>query len=367
MQSHFKNALGLFQCVSAMPSVMDVRRPLGVEGYTAWLSILQWPNDIGMESILPAECYGGFHRRLLISSLWPLALVVLAVIGCNALDLVYISARRGHSLLAKAQELSPPHPHAHPTPPPRPPPLQPQPHPTPPHLQTLPHPTSHLVPLHATMHPTPTPPISPTTPYPLPTLHKHTLLLHIPKRTVGLHVLHAVVVCTSCSTAHVATKVCASDDSFETQTTHLQFTPHLQPHPATPHTTPPTGHPALTPPRLPTLTAPQPHNATPNATSPTVHPTPIPPPPTPRHPQSTPHLRRGSCHLMRSHAISCDLMRSHAISRDLMRSHAISCDLMRSRLHDLGCCPAPHWPTVQHSQQEFLRTDLRVGVRVMCG
>jgi hypothetical protein len=82
MRYKVKAVVGLYQCVSAVPNVFDVRPPRDLPPeYTRLTSIVEFPSDLGIEVVMPSACGGSYLRRLIISSLWPLVLLLLVVAG----------------------------------------------------------------------------------------------------------------------------------------------------------------------------------------------------------------------------------------------------------------------------------------------
>ena len=58
MQCKLKLGLGLFQCVSAAPTVFGVSVPVGADkSLGTWLDLLRLPSNIGFEFILPGSWY----------------------------------------------------------------------------------------------------------------------------------------------------------------------------------------------------------------------------------------------------------------------------------------------------------------------
>ena len=89
MQTFTKIIVNFYQCASAMPSVLSVSQPAGVGWITGWIPILEWPNRLGLHTFfpfLPIDCYGRFRRWMIISSLWPVVIALLAILSCMALD-----------------------------------------------------------------------------------------------------------------------------------------------------------------------------------------------------------------------------------------------------------------------------------------
>ena len=91
MLSHLQTALvGLYQCVAAVPNAYRVEPPDGLESYSRWISVLEFPADM-TNFIIPPACLGTYRRQLLISSCWPIVLLVVAAAGCIGRELM----RRG--------------------------------------------------------------------------------------------------------------------------------------------------------------------------------------------------------------------------------------------------------------------------------
>lgn len=70
-------------------------RPLELESYAKWVYLLEWPTKL--DFFPPVECFGGFHRLLLISSFWPLGLILLVSVASIGLE---SGARRKRHILA---------------------------------------------------------------------------------------------------------------------------------------------------------------------------------------------------------------------------------------------------------------------------
>eukprot|EP00966_Prymnesium_polylepis_P116513 2692841-Prymnesium_polylepis.1 len=69
-----KLLVGLYQCLSAVPSAFNVMPPLGLEEYTRWIDLIEMPSEL--ENIfVPTACIGDYRSRLLLGSLWPFGLV----------------------------------------------------------------------------------------------------------------------------------------------------------------------------------------------------------------------------------------------------------------------------------------------------
>ena len=87
MRYKVKALVGVYQCVAAVPSVFDVTAPRGLEEYTWWMNILEIPADMG-SIFIPNSCIGNFHTRLLVSSFWPVGLLLCAAFCLVSLELV---------------------------------------------------------------------------------------------------------------------------------------------------------------------------------------------------------------------------------------------------------------------------------------
>eukprot|EP00966_Prymnesium_polylepis_P229102 5301713-Prymnesium_polylepis.4 len=75
MRYKVKVLVGLYQCISAVPSVFDVTIPPGLETYADLVHVLEWPSSIGMDVFVSADCLGSYQWRLLAGSCWPLVLL----------------------------------------------------------------------------------------------------------------------------------------------------------------------------------------------------------------------------------------------------------------------------------------------------
>eukprot|EP00966_Prymnesium_polylepis_P336155 7391455-Prymnesium_polylepis.1 len=81
MRCKLKALCGLYQCIAAVPSVFNLTAPPGVEEFTKWMEVLEFPADFGVDIVVPAACFGSYSRRLWIGATWPFALIVLAAAG----------------------------------------------------------------------------------------------------------------------------------------------------------------------------------------------------------------------------------------------------------------------------------------------
>jgi hypothetical protein len=99
MRSKVKALIGLYQCVAAVPSVLNVDPPRGLEEYVKWINILEMPADLE-NMILPTSCFGEYRTRLWIGSTWPIALLLILAMGPVGLELARDRRRAKSSLAA---------------------------------------------------------------------------------------------------------------------------------------------------------------------------------------------------------------------------------------------------------------------------
>ena len=99
MQFKVKCVVGFYQCLAAIPSVYNVVAPTGLEKYTEWLYVLEFPVELP-NLIIPAACYGEYRRRLLIGSCWPIVLLLLAAAARVGWELVHDFWRKKRLALA---------------------------------------------------------------------------------------------------------------------------------------------------------------------------------------------------------------------------------------------------------------------------
>ena len=62
MRSKVKLFVGLYQCIAAVPSVYDVVVPSTLDHLTRWVDLIELPSDLGVNLIIPAECFGSYRR-----------------------------------------------------------------------------------------------------------------------------------------------------------------------------------------------------------------------------------------------------------------------------------------------------------------
>eukprot|EP00966_Prymnesium_polylepis_P192721 4466984-Prymnesium_polylepis.1 len=62
MQFNLKTMIGFLQCLTAVPSVFDVRAPAGSERWSWWIDVLEFNSDIGLRAIIRPECLGTYRR-----------------------------------------------------------------------------------------------------------------------------------------------------------------------------------------------------------------------------------------------------------------------------------------------------------------
>ena len=79
MRCKVKTIVAFWQCVSAVPSVFNVIAPPGLEAYTDWLDVIEFP-AFGIDLALHAVCMGSYRRRLMISACWPIAFLLASAV-----------------------------------------------------------------------------------------------------------------------------------------------------------------------------------------------------------------------------------------------------------------------------------------------
>jgi hypothetical protein len=57
-----KAMVGLFQCVSAVPSVFNVTTPAGLEEYAFWINLMERMAEYGLQFMIPPACFGPYSR-----------------------------------------------------------------------------------------------------------------------------------------------------------------------------------------------------------------------------------------------------------------------------------------------------------------
>jgi hypothetical protein len=97
MRFKLKTIVGLHQCIAAAPSVFDVTAPPGLEEYTKWVNLIEFPADFGVHIVIPGTCFGSYRTRLLILSVWPVALLSLVAACLIARELARDHRNRDRS------------------------------------------------------------------------------------------------------------------------------------------------------------------------------------------------------------------------------------------------------------------------------
>ena len=88
MRYKVKTVIGLWQCLSAIPSVYNVTTPPGLERYHRWVNLIELPKDFGVDIAIPAACFGSYRSRLFIGASWPIILVASAAAAYVGWELV---------------------------------------------------------------------------------------------------------------------------------------------------------------------------------------------------------------------------------------------------------------------------------------
>ena len=94
MRYKVKSLIGFFQCVTAAPSVFDVVPPVGLEEYSRLMELFELPSEL--ENIfIPTACLGDYRRRVRISSLWPIFLILLFAASQVGWEILLFWRRQG--------------------------------------------------------------------------------------------------------------------------------------------------------------------------------------------------------------------------------------------------------------------------------
>eukprot|EP00966_Prymnesium_polylepis_P263702 6091801-Prymnesium_polylepis.1 len=97
-----KVLVGFFQCVAAVPSVFNVAVPRGLEDdYSRLSHLMELPAEIGSNTVIPAACFGSYHKRLLIGSCWPIALMIVIVCGVIIREIIRDHRKADAALAAR--------------------------------------------------------------------------------------------------------------------------------------------------------------------------------------------------------------------------------------------------------------------------
>jgi undecaprenyl pyrophosphate phosphatase UppP len=102
MRCKVKAVVGLAQCVAAIPGVFDLTTPPGLEAYTFWIDLLELPADFGADLLIAGACFGSYFRRLLVSTVWPIALILALMTGSACLEMLRdrLKRRKARALVA---------------------------------------------------------------------------------------------------------------------------------------------------------------------------------------------------------------------------------------------------------------------------
>jgi hypothetical protein len=147
MRFKLKAAIGFYQCLTAIPSVYNVTLPPDLDhlhevrelphvscapcfertsllhhSYTTlallsngdaecahrrrWMHVLEFMSEMGADILIPADCVGTYRSRLLISSCWPIALLLVAWIALLGWELANVRALQGLSRRRRALHCS---------------------------------------------------------------------------------------------------------------------------------------------------------------------------------------------------------------------------------------------------------------------
>ncbi|KAL1525655.1 hypothetical protein AB1Y20_020505 [Prymnesium parvum] len=84
-----KAALGLYQCIAAVPSVYDVTVPPTLRAFEWMADLFELPADVGLDFFIAPSCLGSYRRRLIIGAAWPIVLLAAAALGFVALEVAH--------------------------------------------------------------------------------------------------------------------------------------------------------------------------------------------------------------------------------------------------------------------------------------
>jgi hypothetical protein len=98
MRLKVKVAVGLYQCIAAVPTVLNVAPPPGLEHYIRWITLLEFPVDLNNIAI-PSACFGSYRRRLLLGSSWPIILLLCITAGCVGWEFAQDRRKKGRSVV----------------------------------------------------------------------------------------------------------------------------------------------------------------------------------------------------------------------------------------------------------------------------
>jgi hypothetical protein len=79
------------QCLAAVPDVFNVNIPPGLEQYTQWVQVLEFPAEFGVQLVIPSSCFGSYRKGLLITVSWPVVLMLVACAACIVWEVAHIS------------------------------------------------------------------------------------------------------------------------------------------------------------------------------------------------------------------------------------------------------------------------------------
>ena len=89
----------MYQCLATVPSNFDVTAPEDLKWIIDWIEV---PKFFGVQILIPGECFGGYHQRLLVSATWPFGFVLFIVIASIGWEVSRAGAALGGRFLAEA-------------------------------------------------------------------------------------------------------------------------------------------------------------------------------------------------------------------------------------------------------------------------
>eukprot|EP00966_Prymnesium_polylepis_P327660 7383515-Prymnesium_polylepis.4 len=99
MRFKVKALVGFYQCIAAVPGVLNVVLPLGMEEYNRLMSLLELPSDLE-KIVAPPACLGSHRMVVVLGSTWPLVAIAGCAVGFVGWELL-LARRRGDSIAAR--------------------------------------------------------------------------------------------------------------------------------------------------------------------------------------------------------------------------------------------------------------------------
>jgi hypothetical protein len=100
MRCKVKALVGVYQCVAAVPSVYGVTAPDDLDGFVAWMDILELPAEWD-NLLMPTACVGTYRARLVIGSSVPIVILLVAAVSAIVRERLRDFNWRGSILVAR--------------------------------------------------------------------------------------------------------------------------------------------------------------------------------------------------------------------------------------------------------------------------